>query len=168
MALGLGGAAAIGAGTMAALGNDEAPAGGEEGGGGGGGGGGSTTTGTDTPAGGGSGQGSMPTAPSELTPEQKQIIAQMQKISSGYRDTEDPELQSHITSADAAIQKVTQSVAGSKPATSGQAASPSGTTSSPTQTITVPKVPAGTTIDNKGQVKESDDELARWLRIARG
>jgi hypothetical protein len=163
LALGLGGAAAIGAGTMAALGSDEAPAGGEEGGGSG-----STTTGTDTPAGGGSGQGSMPTAPSELTPEQKQLIAQMLKISSGYRDTEDTELQSHITSADAAIEKANQSVSGSKPATSGQAASPAGTTSSPTQTITVPKVPAGTTIDNKGQVKESDDELARWLRIARG
>jgi hypothetical protein len=146
---------------MAALGGDEAPAGGEEGGGG-------STTVTDTPAGGGSGQGSMPTAPSELTPEQKQIIAQMQKISSGYRDTEDPELQSHITSADAAIEKANQSVARSKPATSGQAASPAGTTSSPTQTLTIPKVPAGTTIDNKGQVQESDNELARWLRIARG
>ena len=164
LALGLGGAAAIGAGTMAALSGDEAPAGGEEGGGSGG----STTTGTDTPAGGGSGQGSMPTTPSELTPEQKQIIAQMEKILSGYRDTEDPDLLSHITPATAAIQKVTQSVASAKPATSGQAASPAGTTSSPTQTITLPKVPAGTTINNKGQVTESDDELARWLRIARG
>jgi hypothetical protein len=74
----------------------------------------------------------------------------------------------HIAPANAAIQKVTQSVASSKPATSGQAASPAGTTSSPTQTITVPKVPAGTTIDNKGQVQESDNELARWLKIARG
>ena len=100
--------------------------------------------------------------------EQKQIIAQMEKILSGYRDTEDPDLLSHITPATAAIQKVTQSVASAKPATSGQAASPAGTTSSPTQTITLPKVPAGTTINNKGQVTESDDELARWLRIARG
>jgi peptidoglycan hydrolase-like protein with peptidoglycan-binding domain len=146
LALGLGGAAAIGAGTMAALSGDEAPAGGEEGGGGGG-----STTVTDTPAGGGSGQGSMPTAPSELTPEQKQLIAQMTKIIQGVGATEDEGLLGHIAPANAAIQKVTQSVASSKPATSGQAASP-----------------AGTTIDNKGQVQESDNELARWLKIARG
>jgi peptidoglycan hydrolase-like protein with peptidoglycan-binding domain len=162
LALGLGGAAAIGAGTMAALSGDEAPAGGEEGGSSG-----STTTGTDTPASGGSGQGSMPTAPSELTPEQKEIIAKMQKIIQGVGATEDEGLLGHIAPANAAIQKVTQSVASAKPATSGQAASPAGTTSTPSQTITVPKVPAGTTIDNKGQVKESDDELARWLKIAR-
>jgi hypothetical protein len=141
LALGLGGAAAIGAGTMAALGGDEAPAGGEEGGGGGGGGG--STTVTDTPAGGGSEQGSMPTAPSELTPEQKQLIAQMTKIIQGVGATEDEGLLGHIAPANAAIQKVTQSVASSKPATSGQAASPA-------------------------QVTESDDELARWLKIARG
>jgi hypothetical protein len=44
-----------------------------------------------------------------LTAEQQAIIAQMQKIMSGYRDTEDPELLSHITPADAAIQKAIQS-----------------------------------------------------------
>jgi hypothetical protein len=166
LALGLGGAAAIGAGTMAALGGDEAPAGGGEGGGVVGGNG--NTTVTDTPASGGSGQGSMPTAPSELTPEQKQLIAQMTKIIQGVGATEDEGLLGHIAPANAAIQKVTQSVASAKPATSGQAASPAGTTSSPTQTLTIPKVPAGTTIDNKGQVQESDNELARWLKIARG
>jgi hypothetical protein len=162
VALGLAGAAAIGAGTVAALSGDEAPAGGEEGGGGGG----STTTGTDTPAGGGSGQGSMPTAPSELTQEQKQLIAQMQKIMSGYRDTEDQELLSHITPADAAIEKVTQSVASTKPATSGQAASPAGSTAGEKRTPA--EIQASADLKGMDGVQESSNELARWLRIARG
>jgi hypothetical protein len=91
----------------------------------------------------------------------------MQKIIQGVGATEDEGLLGHIAPANAAIQKVTQLATSANPATSGQAASPAGTTSTPSQTITVPKVPAGTTIDNKGQVTESDDELTRWLRIAR-
>jgi hypothetical protein len=112
-----------------------------------------------------------PTA-GELTPEQKEIIAKMQKIIQGVGATEDEGLLSHLAPANAAIQKATQMAGSAKPATSGQAASPAGTTSSPTQTITLPKVPAGTTVDKTGvtpPVKESaEDELARWLRIARG
>jgi hypothetical protein len=120
-----------------------------------------------------------PTA-GELTPEQKEIIAKMQKIIQGVGATEDEGLLGHIAPANAAIQKATQSVASqsaakdtttSKP-TDGQAAAPAGSTKIPTQTITVPKVPAGTTVDKTGvtpPVKESaEDELARWLRIARG
>ena len=50
----------------------------------------------------------------------------------------------------------------------GQAAAPAGTTSSPTQTITLPKVPAGTVVNKDGVTESAEDELARWLRIARG
>ena len=49
------------------------------------------------------------TTTGELTAEQKAIIAKMQEIMSGYRDTEDPDLLSHITPADAAIEKAIQS-----------------------------------------------------------
>jgi hypothetical protein len=49
----------------------------------------------------------------------------------------------------------------------GGAGSSTGTTI-PTQTITVPKVPAGTTVDKNGVKESAEDELARWLKIARG
>jgi len=104
----------------------------------------------------------------ELTPEQKEIIAKMQKIIQGVGATEDEGLLSHLAPANAAIQKATQSAASAKPATSGQAASPAGTTSAPTQTITLPKVPAGTVVNKDGVTENAEAELARWLRIARG
>ena len=108
-----------------------------------------------------------PTA-GELTPEQKEIIAKMQKIIQGVGATEDEGLLSHLAPANAAIQKATQMAGSAKPAASGQAASPAGTTSSPTQTITVPKVPAGTVVNKDGVTENAEAELARWLRIARG
>ena len=168
------GAAALGAGGIAAAnalgGASASPENTTTGGGGGNG----NTPATDTPA------TDTPAKTGELTPEQKEIIAKMQKIIQGVGATEDEGLLGHIAPANAAIQKATQSVASqsaakdtttSKP-TDGQAAAPAGSTKIPTQTITVPKVPAGTTVDKTGvtpPVKESaEDELARWLRIARG
>jgi hypothetical protein len=170
------GAAALGAGGIAALGGAGAsPENTTTGGGGGSG----NTPATDTPAT-NTPATDTPAKTGELTPEQKEIIAKMQKIIQGVGATEDEGLLSHIAPANAAIQKATQSVASqsatkdtttSKP-TDGQAAAPAGSTKIPTQTITVPKVPAGTTVDKTGvtpPVKESaEDELARWLRIARG
>ena len=175
------GAAALGAGGIAALGGAGASP--ENTTTGGGGGSGNTpatdTPATDTPAT-DTPSTDTPAKTGELTPEQKEIIAKMQKIIQGVGATEDEGLLSHIAPANAAIQKATQSVASqsaakdtttSKP-TDGQAAAPAGSTKIPTQTITVPKVPAGTTVDKTGvtpPVKESaEDELARWLRIARG
>jgi hypothetical protein len=72
---------------------------------------------------------------------------------SGYRDTEDPELLSHITPADAAIQKAIQS----KQAKPFDGMVGKGAEDGPGL---APK---------PGQMAESiDTELARWLKIAHG
>jgi hypothetical protein len=91
----------------------------------------------------------------ELTAEQQAIIAQMLKIMSGYRDTEDPDLLSHITPADAAIQQANQSVGGKskeKPVYKGAEDGP-GIAPKPEQLA---------------QTESTDAELSRWLKIARG
>lgn len=118
-----------------------------------------------------------------LTPEQQALIAQIKELALKHGEDESPEwvkatghMQVVLDKAEkaspeqsAADAKNDNGATTAKKPESGQAASPAGTTSMPTQTLTIPKVPAGTTIDNKGQVKETvEDELARWLRIARG
>ena len=40
-----------------------------------------------------------------LTPEQQDIVAQMEKILAGYRDSEDYDVVKHVADAEAAIQK---------------------------------------------------------------
>jgi hypothetical protein len=92
-----------------------------------------------------------------LTAEQQAIIDQMMKIMSGYRDTEDPDLLSHITPADAAIQQARQSVGGKSKAKPFDGMVGKGAEDGPGL---APK---------PGQMAESTDaELARWLKIARG
>jgi len=145
-----------------------------------------------------------------LTPEQQGIIDKMNAILQGFNDTEDDgspvskDILSHVQPARDAIAQA-QKFASTKVPAKGQEGTPTGTTTatpvqaapagttSPAGTqVLVPKIPAGTTVDNKGvaipdptlkvykdgggagaasnpaNVKESEDELARWLRIARG
>jgi hypothetical protein len=120
-------------------------------------GGGGTTGGDPSPSG---------TTTGELTPEQKEIIAKMQKIIAGVGATEDEGLLSHIAPANDAIQKATQSVGGKAKGTPAA------------------KVAAGTPQDGPGlapkpgqldiadhgdpKTESVDAELARWLKIARG
>jgi hypothetical protein len=131
-----------------------------------------TTTPTTTPTAGG------------LTPEQQALIKQIEEVMS-HEWGDDKDWIKSTGHARVVLDKATkaspeQLAADAKndagaPATgtagttsSGGAASPTGTTT-PTQTITVPKVPAGTVINKDGVKNEStDDELSRWLKIARG
>jgi hypothetical protein len=164
------GATALGVGGVAAAnalgGGSASPEGSTTGGGGGGGGGNSPATtapATTAPA---------TTAPATtappaagLTAEQKEIIAKMQKIIQGVGATEDEGLLSHIAPANAAIQKATQMASSAKPADSGQSASPAGTT---TEKRTPAEIKASADLKGMDGVQESSDELARWLKIARG
>jgi hypothetical protein len=167
------GAAALGTAGVAAAnalgGGSASPAGSTTGGGGGG-----IPAGTTT--GGGGPMQPMPAGGGELTPEQKEIIAKMQKIIQGVGATEDEGLLSHIAPANAAIQKATQMASSAKPAGSGQSASPAGSTApvddaakAADSTLKVYNTKdGGATFTEPNKVKESSDELARWLKIARG
>lgn len=140
-----------------------------------------TTTPTPTPT-------PTPDPTGGLTPEQQELIKQIKDLALKHGEDESPEwakATGHMQvvldkaekaspaqqAADAKNDTGATPATASKP-TDGQAAAPAGSTKIPTQTITVPKVPAGTTVDKTGvtpPVKESaEDELARWLRIARG
>jgi hypothetical protein len=130
---------------------------------------------TDTPT-------TTPTA-GKLTPEQQALIKQIEEVMS-HEWGDDKDWIKATGHARVVLDKATkaspeQLAADAKndagaPATgtagttsSGGAAAPTGTTT-PTQTITVPKVPAGTVINKDGVKEGAEDELARWLRIARG
>jgi hypothetical protein len=142
------GAAALGAGGIAAanaLGSSASPAGTTTGGGG-------IPAGTTT--GGGGPMQPMPAGGGELTPEQKEIIAKMQKIIQGVGATEDEGLLGHIAPANDAIQKATQ--------TTGQAKTVSAEKRTPAE------IQASADLKGMDGVQESSDELSRWLRIARG
>jgi len=185
----LGAAGAIGAGALALGSGGGASATGTTTGGGGTGGGG-TGGGTTTP---------VTSTPGGLSPEQQALIKQIKDLTMAHGEDESPEWlkatghmqvvldkAEHASPAQAAadakndVPAATNATADTtkgpdmgkvtKP-DSGQAASQTGTTI-PTQTLTVPKVPAGTTVGKDGvtePVKEGEeDELARWLRIARG
>jgi peptidoglycan hydrolase-like protein with peptidoglycan-binding domain len=145
-----------------------------------------------------------------LTPEQQGIIDKMNAILEPFNDTKDDgsplykDILGHVQPAKDAIAQA-QKFASEKVPAKGKEGTPTGTTTatpvqaapagttSPAGTqVLVPKIPAGTTVDNKGvaipdptlkvykdgggagaasnpaNVKESEDELARWLRIARG
>jgi hypothetical protein len=166
------GAAALGTAGVAAanaLGGGSASPEGSTTGGGGGGGPATTAPATTAPP---------TTAPpaAGLTAEQKEIIAKMQKIIQGVGATEDEGLLSHIAPANAAIQKATQMASSAKPADSGQSASPAGSTApvndaakAADSTLKVYNTKdGGATFTEPNKVKESSDELARWLKIARG
>ena len=107
----------------------------------------------------------------KLTPEQEALIKQIEELM-GHEWGDDKDWMKATGHARVVLDKATKAspeqlaadakndtaVAG-KSATSGGAAAPAGTT-----TLNVPKVPAGTVIS-----KESvDNELSRWLKIARG
>ena len=186
------GAAALGAGGMAALagGSAAAPSG--------------TTTGGGSHSGGGTGGAGDTTAAGGLTPEQQALIKQIKDLTMAHGEDESPEWlkatghmqvvldkAEHASPEQAAVDAKNDAPAatnatadttkgpdmGKVNPASGSAAAPAGTTT-PTQTLTVPKVPAGTTVNNTGVTtpdptlkvyKEGEeDELARWLRIARG
>lgn len=164
-ALGLAAAGAVGAGVAALDGDEETPA--DTTGGGGAGAETGTTTGGTTPA--------DTTGGGKLTPEQEALIKQIEELM-GHEWGDDKDWMKATGHARVVLDKATkaspeQLAADAKndagaPATgtagttsSGGAAAPTGTT-----TLNVPKVPAGTVIS-----KESvDNELARWLKIARG
>ena len=178
------GAAALGAGGMAlakgAGGQDPAPTGTTTGGGGGGGGGdtgenpatpATTTPATTTPA---------TTTPEGPTPEQQAIIDQIREVMGQLADVEDVGIQRALSDAQATIDAVSKQApakpVGDKakdPAKNPDAATsiPSGGLENPANQI---KVPAGTTINKmSGDTKipanvAESDELARWLKIARG
>jgi len=211
------GAAALGAGGIAAanaLGGGSASETGTTTGGGGGGGGGGADSDPNMPqAPAGTTPGTTPAA-GALTPEQQALIKQIKDLALKHGEDESPEwlkatghMQVVLDKAEKAspaqqaadakndVPAATNATADTtkgpnmgqvnKPDASGQAAAPTGTTG-------LPKVPAGTTVDSKGvttpdptlkvykdgggagsasnpaNVKESEDELARWLRIARG
>ena len=119
-----------------------------------------------------------------LTPEQQEIIAKMQKIELGYRDTEDAEILKHISAADAAIQKVTQAsqAGGSKTDKGpGQDTKPAGDTNPAPDPSKAALINAATGQVDPSSVKDpnrwgqaesisenTNDELTRWLKIARG
>ena len=184
------GAAALGAGGIAAanaLGGD-----GETGtntGDGTGGIGGSETGTTTAPA----PSPSTPNDSGKLTPEQQELVKQIHALMMSHGDDPNPtpvwmksaehaqavlDKAEHASTAQtdqdkkAAAEAAATAVAGEKKAadTGGSAASPTGTTNP------LPKVPAGTDISKSGttmpdptlKVYKEDDELARWLKIARG
>jgi hypothetical protein len=164
-ALGLAAAGAVGAGVAALDGDEETPT--DTTGGGGAGAETGTTTGGTTPA--------DTTGGGKLTPEQEALIKQIEELM-GHEWGDDKDWMKATGHARVVLDKATkaspeQLAADAKndagaPATgtagttsSGGAAAPTGTT-----TLNVPKVPAGTVISKES----ADNELARWLKIARG
>jgi peptidoglycan hydrolase-like protein with peptidoglycan-binding domain len=169
------GAAALGAGGMAALGGgDAAPAGTTTGGGAGGAGGAGDIPGTTTtPDAGG------------MTPEIAALVKQIHDLELQHGDDESPEWIQATQHAQAVLDKAehasaAQSAMDAKndtgapnvmqppPADNKGAAAPAGTTT-PDPTLKVYKDGGGAGAASNPAVKESsDNELARWLKIARG
>ena len=136
---------------------------------------------------------STPNDSGKLTPEQQELVKQIHALMMSHGDDPNPtpvwmksaehaqavlDKAEHASTAQtdqdkkAAAEAAATAVAGEKKAadTGGSAASPTGTTNP------LPKVPAGTDISKSGttmpdptlKVYKEDDELARWLKIARG
>ena len=129
------------------------------------------------------------TSAGSLTPAQQELVKQIHALMMSHGDDPNPtpvwmkstehaqavlDKVEHASSAQsdqdkrAAAEAAAVAVAGEK-----KNADKSGAGASPTNTTDLPKVPAGTDINKSGTtmpgVKESvEDELARWLKIARG
>lgn len=187
-ALGAAAAGGIGAAALMGAGGGASPTGTTTGDGTGGIGGsetGTTTAPTPSP--------STPNDSGKLTPEQQELVKQIHALMMSHGDDPNPtpvwmksaehaqavlDKAEHASTAQtdqdkkAAAEAAATAVAGEKKAadTGGSAASPTGTTNP------LPKVPAGTDISKSGttmpdptlKVYKEDDELARWLKIARG
>ena len=165
------GAAAIGGGAMALGGGATAsPAGTTTGGGGGG----SAQPATTTPA---------TTAPAAggLTPEQQALIKQIKDLALQHGEDDSPEWLKATGHMQVVLDKAekaspAQQAADAKNDTGGQTASPAGTTAPTGDAAKAPvgnlnaatAIPTGGLENPANQVKESDAELSRWLKIARG
>ena len=113
-----------------------------------------------------------------LTPEQQELIKQIKALALQHGDSdESPEWQKATGHMQVVLDKVekaspAQQAADAKNdtgASAGKVTKPeSGQAAMPTQTVTLPKVPAGTVVNKDGVTESAEDELARWLRIARG
>lgn len=125
-----------------------------------------------------------PQMPIGLTPEQMQIIAQMEKIISGYGDSEDPGINQHIGSARDAISQAkglgTSPLDANSAATyqgdiaNDSSAKPAGSLYSDLK-VYRNRDPNGkgsfsandyTSVPVQNEGQNTDAELARWLRIA--
>jgi len=183
------GAAALGAGGIAAanaLGGGSASETGTTTGGGSGGGGGGANSDPNMPqAPAGDTPGTTPAA-GNLTPDQQALIKQIEELMShDWADDKDwikatgharvvldkatkanPLQTAMDAKNDAGATTQTASTPASTPAT-GQSAAPTGATT-PDPTLKVYKDGGGAGAASNPAVKESEDELARWLRIARG